>query len=117
MGDESPFKPLSNYIIIEVVPRGDSKIVTPETVKVPLDKSDCIVVAISEEKEKDGTPMIRNIKVGDNVVLSINVMHTGQTLMIGKKEYVCVRETEVLGIFDKDYVPEPVVPKTSVIVN
>ena len=92
------FEPLSNYVVIDVVPRGGKKIIAPETVKVPIDMSDCIVVAISIEKEKDGTPMIRNVKVGDKVILSPTVIHTGATFMLSKKEYVCVRETEILGI-------------------
>ena len=61
------FKPLSNYIVIDVVQRTNSTIIIPETAKKQLsvDEADCIVVAISEEKEKDGTPMVKNIKVGD----------------------------------------------------
>ena len=94
------FKPLSNYVVIENI-RGDkSPIVIPETVKQPMvaDKSKNLVVTISEEKDKDGKPMVRNIKVGDNVLLGITVEHTGQVITINKKDYIVVRETEVLGI-------------------
>jgi co-chaperonin GroES (HSP10) len=95
-----PFKPLSNYIVIEVVQKSKGNIVIPETVKKQLtaDEADCIVVAVSEEKEKDGTPMVRNVKVGDSVILDNMVMHTGQAIMIQKKEYVIVRETSLIGI-------------------
>ena len=112
--EDFAFKPLSNYIVIDVVPRGKSKILTPETVKVPLDKSDCIVVAVSEEKDKDDKPMVRNVKLDDRVLLAPTVAHTGAAMMLGKKGYVVVRETEILGIMTGEVEDEEA---TKLIVN
>ena len=96
------FKPLSNYVVVENIRTEVSSIVIPETVAKPTikDKSKNIVVTVSEEKDKDGKPMVRNVKVGDNVMLSINVQHTGQTIHINKTDYIVVREGDILGILE-----------------
>ena len=79
----------------------------------------CIVVAVSEEKEKDGTPMVRAIKVGDAVILGAMVAHTGSTILIKKKEYIVVRESELLGIikYDKEDEEEEIELVTTAVVN
>ena len=94
------FKPLSNYVVIENIQEDKSPIIVPDTVKKPIvsDRSKNIVVTISEEKDKDGNPMVRHIKVGDNVLLSVNVQHTGQVITINKTDYIVVRENDILGI-------------------
>ena len=97
------FTPLSNYIVIEnIKEESKSGIIIPDTVKQPplQGKSKNTVVTISEEKDKDGKPMVRNVKVGDNVLLSLNVQHTGQAILLNEKEYIVVRENDVLGILE-----------------
>lgn len=92
-----PFIPLSNYIVIDVVQKENGKIVIPDTVNPPAHLLVNMVIAVSEEKEKDGTPMVRNIKIGDSVLLSPNVRHTGSEIKIQGKFYVVCRETDVIG--------------------
>lgn len=93
------FKPLSNYIILDVKPRKEKRrgnIVIPETVeRVILDSQ---VVAISEEKIHTATgyeSLVKNVKVGDWVLFDVNM---GQTVDIGDKQYFIVRETDLFGI-------------------
>jgi len=112
MGEELfPLNLLSNYVAVEMVPKKKSVILTPETVKPALNTMELRIVAISDEKEKDGTPMVRIAKVGDKVILNTMVLHTGQEIIIAKKPYVVVRETELVGIFRPDYAePEEQAP-------
>ena len=114
------FKPLSNYIVIENI-RDDrnQKIITPETVKQPMvaDKSKNLVVTISNDVDKDGKFMVRNVKVGDNVLLSINVQHTGQVITINKKDYIVIRENDVLGIVTGEEEEEVVTLKLHKAIN
>jgi co-chaperonin GroES (HSP10) len=111
-----PFKPLSNFIVIQVIPKKKSNIIMPDTAQKQLTPGDveCKVVAISEQKEKDGTPMVRFIKIGDNVVFGANVRHTGEALMIKKQEYIIVRETDIIGLQVGDFVDEEKVELTLV---
>lgn len=93
------FKPLSNYIILDVKPRKEKRrgnIVIPETVeRVILDSQ---VVAISEELMPDGTPYIKHVKVGDWILFDLNM---GQTIDIGDKQYMIIRETDIFGILEE----------------
>ena len=95
-----PFEPLSNYIIIGIIIKEESMILIPDTAKrnVPVGKVENVVVAVSKEKEKDGTPMVRTIKIGDSVLLSPNVQHTGWEVKIQGNIYIICRETDVAGI-------------------
>lgn len=95
-----PFIPLSNYIVIDVVIKEDSKILIPETAKnhMPIGKMENIIIAISADKEKDGTPMVRVVKIGDSVLLSPMVQHTGFEIKIQGKMYVVCRESDITGI-------------------
>ena len=103
---EIKFKPLSNYILIEfIVKKGRKKgnLHIPETAERKV--LDSTVVAISEEKLPDGTPMVKNVKVGDKVIFNI---HTGEVIDVYDAQYLCLRETELFGILepDPDYVVE-----------
>jgi len=95
----------SNYILISMVRKGkEGKIITPETVKKPLGGKDfdAVVVKVSEEMN-DNKPMVKNIKIGDIVCLSANSLHSGQIVMMHKKEFFMVRETDVVGVFQEGY--------------
>jgi len=91
----------SNYILIDMVKKKTkSKLITPETVKQPLNSNnfDATVVKVSQEEG-----MIINVKVGDVVCLSANSLQTGQVMKIQGKQYFIVRETEVVGVFGEGY--------------
>ena len=45
-----------------------------------------------------GHQWLRILKLVISVILDNMVMHTGQAIMIKKKEYVIVRETSIIGI-------------------
>ncbi len=92
------FKPVSNYIVVELVIReGRTKggIIIPETVgKKYLDRA--IVRAISEDVDITGQPMIRNVKVGDSIAFPA---HSGEMIVIEEKDYALMRESEIYGIY------------------
>ena len=93
-------KPLSNYVVIEVQKKQRSKILIPDTVQKPMtpEDVDAVVVAISEDVDLEGRPMVRTVKVGDKVILDNTVVHTGMALLVKKKEYVVVRENNIIAI-------------------
>lgn len=110
------FKPLSNYIILDVKPRKEKRrgnIVIPETVeRVILDSQ---VVAISEEKMHTATgyePLVKNVKVGDWVLFDVNM---GQTVDIGDKQYFIVRETDLFGILTEKPEPQLIIQPATII--
>lgn len=93
---EFPFKPLSNYVVIEIEEpkeRVVNNIIIPASVKQMVINAD--IVAISDEKEKDGSPMVKTVKVGDKVIFDVRV---GQMVTIGDKEYLVMRETDLFGV-------------------
>ena len=71
-------------------------VVIPKTVKQLVINAE--VVAVSNEKEKDGTPMVRTVKVGDSVIFDVRV---GQMISIADREYLVLRETDIFGILTK----------------
>lgn len=100
----------SNYILIDMKKKKETKVVIPETVRKPIGGGnfDAIVVKVSQERtnvtpETLSMPMVKNIKVGDNVCLSSSAVHSGQVVMMHKKEFFIVRETEVVGVFLEGY--------------
>lgn len=97
------FRPFSNYIIIDVKARKEKRkgnIIIPETVeRVILDSQ---VIAVSEEKDANGNPLVRSVKVGDWILFDLNM---GQTIDIGDKQYMIIRETDIFGLLTEK--PEP----------
>lgn len=95
-----PLKPLSNYVVIEVQQKKKSKLVMPDTVQKPMTPNDVnvVVVAVSEDTDLEGRLMVRNVKVGDKVILDNTVIHTGMALLVKGKEYVVVRENNIIAI-------------------
>lgn len=93
------FKPLSNYIVLDVRKRKTTRgLVVPDTVKDPTMQV-CIVVAISEE-QYNGEPMVKNVKIGDNVVFD----NAGTFFVnVENKDYLCVRESMIIGILQEEF--------------
>lgn len=97
--EKFPFEALSNYVVIRVEEpqeRIQNGVVIPKTVKQLVINAE--VVAVSNEKEKDGTPMVRTVKVGDSVIFDVRV---GQMISIADREYLVLRETDIFGILTK----------------
>ncbi len=100
MSEKFHFKPLSNYIVVNIELKKERKqgnIYIPETVERKV--IEATVVAISEEKEKDGTPMVKNVKIGDKIIFDI---YAGQAITVWGKEYICLRESQIFGIVEPD---------------
>jgi co-chaperonin GroES (HSP10) len=101
-------KLFSNYVILDLIPRNETKLIIPDTIKKSDDGTmyNLTVAGISNEKDDDGKLYIRNVKVGDVVLLSPHSAPV-QTQFDDKK-YLVVRETELIGVF---------IPKESEVVN
>ena len=98
-----PITLFSNYVAIDVVFKQNGKIIIPDGAKRPEGTVENIVVAISNDKEKDGIPMVRNIKVGDCVMLHPNVRHTATEAMLNGKLYVLARESDIIGVLSEGW--------------
>ncbi len=92
-------KLFSNYVILDLIPRREIKLVLPETVKQSADGEmyNLTVVGISDEKDENDKPFVRNVKVGDVVLLSPHSIPV--TTTVKDKKYLICRENELIGIF------------------
>jgi len=91
------FEPLSNYIVLDISEPTEEKvgnIIIPKTVKRIVFKG--TVVAVSKEKDYQGNPFVKNVKVGDVVLFDIN--DTGSAIQVGNNEYTIMRESSLFGI-------------------
>lgn len=96
------FKPLSNYIVLEVREKTDgNRIITINKDKLPRNRVRFIVIAVSEERDNEGRPFVKNVKVGDEILPDTS--NFGMIVDIGKKEVLIVRETQIIGILESGY--------------
>ncbi|MBO4401935.1 MAG: co-chaperone GroES [Selenomonadaceae bacterium] len=90
-------KPLGDRIIIEVAEvelKTKSGIIMPETSKEKPQKGK--VVAVGKGKVLDnGTRLEPEVKVGDEVIFN---KYAGSEIKIDDKEYLVIRESDVLAI-------------------
>ena len=90
-------KPLGDRIIIEVAEvelKTKSGIIMPETSKEKPQKGK--VVAVGKGKVLDnGTRLEPEVKVGDEVIFN---KYAGNEIKIDDKEYLVIRESDVLAI-------------------
>ena len=95
----------SNYIALDAVQRNVTKVIVPNIKDKTTDGTyfDLYVAGVSEEKEEGDKPFIKNVQLGDKVLLS--PFSSPASVEIGEKKYLIVRETELIGIFPKE---EPV---------
>lgn len=96
------FKPLSNYVVCDIIEKQTGKIIALDKKRLPRDRVEFIVLAVSEDKNTNGEPMVKNIKVGDNIIPD-TTQGLGTVLNIGKKEVMVIRETQILGILQPGY--------------
>ncbi len=100
--EKFPFEPLSNYIVLELqepkerVTRGG--VIVPDSVMQKTISTR--VVAISHDTDPStGIPLVRNVKVGDNVIFDVN---SGQLIDVEGKDYLVIRESELYGILKSE---------------
>lgn len=104
--EEIKFIPLQNYVLIDVVYKDTSSggIILPDTVKKGVGGvAELHVVKISEDVDGEGKRQVRNIKIGDQVVIEGDF---GKQVMVYGKPYLLIRETDIVGILtgtDEDY--------------
>ena len=103
-----PFKPLSNYIVLDVVKRKAKmlgSLLMPETAE--MTHLDSTVIAVSEDKDDSGKSYVRNVQVGDKVIFDTM---GGFSIILEGKEYIVIRENQVIGItyeeIDEEEQPE-----------
>jgi len=90
-------KPLHDRVVIERVEAEEktaSGIVLPGSAAEKPDTG--IVIAIGEGKVLEGgTKIAMNVKVGDKVIFG---KYSGQTVKLDNKEYLIMREEDILGV-------------------
>jgi chaperonin GroES len=90
-------KPLQDRIIVERIIEGDTTpggIFIPEAAKEKASEGN--VVAVGEGKElKDGTLRALSLSVGDRVMFE---KYGGTEIKVDGKEYVMLREEQILGV-------------------
>lgn len=96
------FKPLSNFIVLEVIDKFSGKIFILNKKDLPRDRIEFVVLAVSEEKDNQGNPFVRNVKVGDKIIPDVN-QSLGTVIKIGKKEVIIIRESQVIGVLLDGY--------------
>jgi chaperonin GroES len=89
--------PLGDRVLVHVPPREEvtvSGIIIPDTVGADnTDSKRGIVVAVGDGKYEDGKLVPVQVKEGDNVVFQ-----WGDKMVIGRKEYTLVSESNILAI-------------------
>lgn len=100
---KTPFKPFSNYIICRTDKKDKIKLALPDTVKKDSgDFFDLIVIAVSDEKNDAGQPLIRNVKINDKVLL--NSHPDLMAIDFDGEKCIIVRETELIGKFVEEQI-------------
>ncbi|MBP9742656.1 MAG: co-chaperone GroES [Burkholderiales bacterium] len=90
-------KPLHDRVVVERVEAEEktaSGIVLPGSASEKPDMG--VVIAVGDGKVlESGTKIAMNVKVGDKVIFG---KYSGQTVKIDSKEYLIMREDDILGI-------------------
>jgi chaperonin GroES len=95
-----PIKPLHDRVLIERIVEENQKssggIIIPDTAKEkPIEGE---VVAVGDGAIEDGKRQPLAVKVGDRVLFG---KYAGTDVKFGGKEYLIVKESEILGIITK----------------
>ena len=94
------FQALEDKVIIKVAvveEKTESGLFIPDTATAVPDTG--IVVAVGDGKVLDsGTKITMNVKVKDKVVFG---KYSGQTVKLDGKEYLIMREEDILGVITK----------------
>ena len=93
-------RPLHDRIIVQRLEEGEQKvggIIIPDTAKEKPQQGK--VIAVGKGRiEKDGKVTPLDVKAGDTVLFG---KYAGQEIKLDGKEFLIVREEEVLGVIEK----------------
>lgn len=90
-------KPLGDRVVIEVVQKEEKTaggIVLPDTAKEKPQEGK--VIAVGQGRYEDGKRIELEVKVGDTVLYS---KYAGTEVKVDGKEYLIMRESDILAIF------------------
>ena len=90
-------KPLSDRLVVEAVEQKDhtdSGLFLPETAKEKPQEGK-VVAAGPGARNKDGERIVMDVQVGDRVLYA---KYAGANIKLQDKEYLILRENDVLGI-------------------
>lgn len=90
------FKPINDYILTKKLHyhKKSSLIQLPETT---LTEKDLEVVAVSEGYFRNGKNFKVNISVGEKILVGKTA---GLTIKVGGEEYLVVKESDVIGVYE-----------------
>ena len=91
-------KPLGDRVVLEAVEQEEktaSGIVLPETAKEKPQEGK--IVAVGSGRYEDGKRVALEVKVGDRVIFS---KYAGTEVTGGDKEYLILRESDILAIVE-----------------
>lgn len=92
-------KPLGDRIVLEAIEKEEktaSGIVLPDTAKEKPQEGR--VVAVGSGRWENGQKIEMEVKVGDRVIFS---KYAGTEVKVGDKEYLILRESDVLAIVEQ----------------
>ena len=92
-------KPLGDRIVLEAIEKEEktaSGIVLPDTAKEKPQEGR--VVAVGSGRWENGQKIELEVKVGDRVIFS---KYAGTEVKVGDKEYLILRESDVLAIVEQ----------------
>jgi len=91
-------KPIADNIIVERLEAEEEKggIIIPDSAK-DKPKQGKVVAVGKGKRDKDGKLIAMNVKKGDKIVFT---SYAGTDVEIDRKEYVIMREEDVLGILE-----------------
>ena len=92
-------KPLGDRIVLEAIEKEEktaSGIVLPDTAKEKPQEGR--VVAVGTGRWENGQRIALEVKVGDHVIFS---KYAGTEVKLGDKEYLILRESDVLAIVEQ----------------
>lgn len=93
-------RPLHDYILVERVEKETKKggIIIPDTAKEKPQQGKVIGVG-DGKRDKKGNKMPLDVKRGDTILFN---KYSGTEIKLEDKEYLIIREEDVLGIVEKE---------------
>jgi chaperonin GroES len=94
------FRPLHDRVIIERIEEGEQKvggIIIPDTAKEKPQQGTVIAAGKGRIEKDGGTVTPLDVKAGDTILFG---KYAGQEIKIDGKEYLIMREEEVLGVIE-----------------
>ena len=95
------FKPLSNYIVFEAKDRDKGAIILNDE-QLPLSRIEFIVLAVSEETDTEGRPLVKKVKVGDKIMPDAIYMERGQRIWVEERNTALYGRPKFAEFYKKD---------------